>query len=232
MTDAAPAHIFMDNSNIFGVAQKTAAEREGAPWPCVRIDYANLFRLLMYGKENRATSMLAGSVPPGNEALWATANAAGFDTTLLRRVENDTGRLVEQGVDEAIHLRIANVLIDAMIEKIDPGIIVLATGDGGTTEQGSSFRDQMSRAAKLGWQVEIWSWEVGLATRKWRDLRLKHPDKITIRKLDTWYDSIVFLKGGTYDTNGAATTVITRSCKPFNLTETMFTKAIVVEPDK
>jgi hypothetical protein len=70
--------------------------------------------------------MLAGSVPPGNQALWGAARAAGFDTTLLRRVDNDTGRLVEQGVDEAIHLRIANILLDSD----DPGIMVIATGDG------------------------------------------------------------------------------------------------------
>jgi hypothetical protein len=93
-------HIFLDNSNIFGGAQKTAKEKERVPWKCVRIDYSNLFRLLLHGKTNRRTSMLAGSVPPGNDALWDAANNAGFDTNLLRRVENDDGRLVEQAVDE------------------------------------------------------------------------------------------------------------------------------------
>jgi hypothetical protein len=214
-------HIFMDNSNIFGGAQRTAQEREQAIWLSVRVDYEHLFRLLVYGKQNRRTSMLAGSVPPGNEALWEAAKHAGFDTTLLRRVENDTGRLVEQGVDEAIHLKIANVLLDAD----ESGTMVLATGDGAETDQGSSFTQQVRRAAKRGWNVEIWSWQVQLAKRL-RDTRLEFQDQVKVFKLDGWYDSIVFIKGGTYFVDGAAQTVITRSCKPFNLTDTKIAEAI------
>lgn len=210
----------MDNSNIFGGAQRTAREKEGAPWQSVRIDYENLFDLLVWGKNNRATSMLAGSVPPGNDALWAAAQTAGFDTTLLRRVEADDGRLVEQGVDEAIHLRIANILLDS--EK--PGTMVLATGDGSETSQGSSFTQQVKRAAKLGWQVEVWSWQNQLSKRL-RDTRLQYPNNVTVLKFDAWYESIVFLKGGTYITDGQQKTVITRSCQPFNLTERNFNEA-------
>jgi hypothetical protein len=75
-------HIFLDNSNIFGGAQRVAAEKEKAPWPCVRVDYRNLFRVLRYGKFNAGVSMLAGSVPPGNDALWAAANEARSNGTL------------------------------------------------------------------------------------------------------------------------------------------------------
>ena len=214
-------HIFLDNSNIFGGAQTTAKLIEKAPWICVRVDYEHLFRLLLHGKTDRRTSMLAGSVPPGNEALWQTARAAGFDTTLLMRVEHDSGRLVEQGVDEAIHLRIANILLDVA----EPGTIVLATGDGRVTAQGSSFTQQVRRAAKRGWNVEIWSWSSNLS-KQLRDTRLEFPGLVRVFKLDEWYSSIVFLKGGTYHVDEKDVTVITRSCSGMNLTQTAFQDAL------
>jgi hypothetical protein len=215
-------HIFLDNSNIFGGAQRVAFEKERAPWPCVRVDYKNLFRVLRHGKLNLGVSMLAGSVPPGNDALWAAAIEAGFDTTLLHRVTTDTGRLVEQGVDEAIHLRISNILLDAD----EPGTIVIATGDGAQTNQGCSFTDQVIRAAKHGWKVEVWSWQSQLSNRL-RDTRLRYLDQVKILKLDEWYRSIVFLRGGDYDISGQQIMVATRSCSALNLTETQFSNATV-----
>lgn len=208
------SHIFMDNSNIFGGAQRAAKENENAPWPSVRVDYNNLFRLLMYGKHHHRTSMLAGSVPPGNEALWKAARDAGFDTTLLRRVETDDGRLIEQAVDEAIHLRIANILLDTD----EPGVLVLATGDGADTPQGSSFTNQVRRAAKRGWEVEVWSWREHLSNRL-RDTRIEFPGLVSVIKLDQWYKSIVFLKGGTYTIGDKTQTVIPRPCESFDFTE-------------
>jgi len=213
-------HIFLDNSNIFGGAQNSAKLKENVPWQCVRIDYKRLFRLLLHNKADRRTSMLAGSVPPGNEALWEAAREAGFDTTLLRRVDNDTGRLVEQGVDEVIHLKIANLLLDAD----EPGVIVLATGDGKATAQGSSFTQQVRRAAKRGWQVEIWSWANALSPTL-RNTRAEFPKNIKIFKLDEWYYSIIFIKGGIYNQNGESRDVVTRSCRAFNVTEGTFADA-------
>jgi hypothetical protein len=213
-------HIFLDNSNIFGGAQRTALEREVKVWQCVRVDYRNLFRLLQYRKPASRTSMLAGSVPPGNEALWEAAKDAGFDTTLLRRVATDTGRLIEQGVDEAIHLRISNILLDSD----EPGTMVIATGDGAETEQGCSFTQQVVRAAKRGWKVEIWSWKNQLAGRL-RDTRIRFPEQVRVFKLDEWYRSIVFIKGGTYYLNSDPVEIATRTCSPLVLTDGQFADA-------
>lgn len=100
------AHVFIDNSNVFGGAQRAAHVLEpGALWMAVRIYYRNLFTLIERGL-NPVTRVLAGSVPPGNDALWESARRCGYDTDLLRRVENFDGRLVEQGVDEIAHLKI------------------------------------------------------------------------------------------------------------------------------
>jgi hypothetical protein len=69
--------------------------------------------------------------------------------------------------------------------------------------------------------VEIWSWTDALSPFL-RNTRAEFPDKIKIFKLDQWYYSIIFLKGGAYYIDGKTVTVITRSCDRLNLTDTAF----------
>ncbi|WP_156963752.1 NYN domain-containing protein [Muricoccus aerilatus] len=105
-------HIFFDNSNIYGGSRRAAETIEpNAPWIAVRIYYRNLFRLIE-GQGDVKTRVLSGSVPPENELLWQTARDLGYNTDLLRKVERDNGRLGEQGVDEMLHLKIANTILD------------------------------------------------------------------------------------------------------------------------
>ncbi|GBQ52211.1 hypothetical protein AA18895_2437 [Acetobacter ghanensis DSM 18895] len=165
--------------------------------------------------------MLAGSVPPGNDALWTAAQVAGFDTTLLKRVESDDGRLVEQGVDEVIHLKIGNILLD----EDTPGTLVILTGDGAITEQGSSFTKQVERAAKRQWNVEIWSWRSQLSP-KLRDMRLKYPDHVTVYFLDEWYWGLIFIKSGTYTVKNDQVTMQGRSSHGIRLTDEAFSEAV------
>src|SRR5579859_5634182 len=96
-------HVFVDNSNIHGGAQKAAAVLEAQAaalpdpnviWPAVRVYYPNLLRLIE-GKEDISTRVIAGSVPPGNEALWEYTHKLGYNTDLLNKVSTDDGYLVE-----------------------------------------------------------------------------------------------------------------------------------------
>jgi hypothetical protein len=99
--------------------------------------------------------------------------------------------------------------------------MVLATGDGKTTEQGSSFTQQVRRAAKRGWQVEIWSWADSLSPLL-RITRAEFPNNVKVFKLDEWYRSIVFLKGGPCILNNETIDVTARRCSPPSLTESSF----------
>src|SRR6266436_1718292 len=131
-------HIFIDNSNIYGGAQRAAATLEPeALWKAVRLYFRNFARLVE-GNDNTITRILGGSVPPGNEPLWEHARDAGYNTDLLKRIENDIGNLVEQGVDEVMHLKIANALLDYAA----PQKLVICTGDGSDSDYGTSFRQQ------------------------------------------------------------------------------------------
>jgi hypothetical protein len=60
-------------------------------------------------------------------------------------------RWVEQGVDEILHLKMLESLVDS--EK--PATIVLATGDAAEAEYSGGFLKMVERALHKGWKVEL-----------------------------------------------------------------------------
>lgn len=112
-------------------------------------------------------------------------------------MQTDDGRLAEQAVDEMLHLRIANVLLDFRA----PQTLVLVTGDGRDTEFGNSFTRQAERALNHGWDIEVWSWHHCLSGRF---ARLASPTgrRVQIHELNQYYRSITFIQGGQYQVQG------------------------------
>lgn len=186
-------HVFIDNSNIIGGAQGCAAEQEPhVPWVALRVYFRNLFAVLEKGRE-RLTAVMGGSVPPGNEELWAHARGLGYETDLLKRVETDDGRLAEQGVDEGLHLKMANALLD----HEPPQTMVLATGDGQRSDLNTSFVEQLQRALNHGWNVELYAWANTISGRL-RTLADSNPGRMSVTELDNLYLSLTFVRPGTY----------------------------------
>jgi hypothetical protein len=186
------AHIFVDNSNVIAGAQEVARLREDAPWPAVRIYWRNFFRLVEHHYQP-VTRMFAGSLPPGNEALWQYARENGYDTSLLKRVARDDGRTGEQAVDEVLHARIAGALLDFDA----PQALVMVTGDGQAGEFGTSFLQQAERAIRRGWNVHLLSWDAQLSGN-FRRLADDYPEQMRITLLDAFYESITFLCAGEF----------------------------------
>lgn len=60
-------------------------------------------------------------------------------------------RLVEQAVDEILHLKILESLVDASA----PSTIVLASGDAAEAEYSAGFFKMVERALEKGWKVEL-----------------------------------------------------------------------------
>jgi hypothetical protein len=192
------AHIFIDNSNVFCGAQRAAKTKEpAAPRLAVRIQYKTLFELVEHGHDVD-TRVLAGSVPPGNENLWNHAEEAGYETTLLQKVAKDDGKLGEQGVDEMLHLKIANALLDFD----PPQTLVLVTGDGGASDFGTSFLKQVERALKREWTVYVWSWREQLSPKFSKLTRPNRP--VHTPTFDSHYFDLVYLKRGNFPQNGAS----------------------------
>jgi hypothetical protein len=206
------AHIFIDNSNIFQGARRAAEIHEpGVVKQAVRLYYQNFFRLVEAGT-SPVTRVLGGSGPAGNEDLWNYARQAGYDTDLLRRVEKLDGSLGEQGVDEVLHLKIANALLD----HEPPQRLVVCTGDARDSDFGTSFKSQIQRALKRGWEVRVWSWRDQLSGR-FQQLVERSRGRLTISFLDPYYREITFVQAGEYAVDGARVQVQGRIVLPLVL---------------
>lgn len=205
------AHLFVDNSNLIGGAQKAAASLENAPWMAVRIYWRNFFQLIE-GSLLPVTRVLAGSLPPGNEELWQYARRYGYDTTLLKRVEQDDGRLGEQAVDEVLHARIAGALLDYR----PPQTLVLVTGDGNISTFGTSFLQQVERAIRHDWNVRIYSWKAQLSGKFGR-IKTQRKDQLQIIHLDDFYIQVTFICAGDYNIQGHVASVTGRVVSPLKV---------------
>jgi hypothetical protein len=162
------------------------------PWFAFRIYFRNLYDLVTNGR-GTMTKVLAGSVPPETEDLWTYARNLGFNTDLLHRVEKFEGGKSEQGVDEMLHLKMSNAVHDYDA----PQIMALLTGDGKVSDYGTSFPDQVKRALKRGWDVEVYSWTPSLS-KNYQALMREYPTQLKIVELDTYYEQLTFVKGGEY----------------------------------
>ena len=191
-------HVFFDNSNIFGGAQNTAEKIEpGALWRAVRLYYPNLFSIIE-GNDTVGIRVFVGSVATGHDKVWQVARDLGYDTDLLVRVEKSDGRFCEQAVDEILHLKIANAILDYAA----PQTLVIASGDGRLSGYGTSFPGQAERALKAGWNVEVWSWS-GPLTGGYRRLIAAYPGRLVVRMLDPFYFQTTFIKAGHYQIYGS-----------------------------
>lgn len=201
--------MFVDNSNVIGGAQRAGRDIEGAPWQSVRVYWRNFFRFIE-ADYLPLTRVFAGSLPPGNEELWQYARDYGYDTSLLHRVAQDDGRLAEQAVDEVLHLKIAEVLLDYEA----PQTLVLVTGDGKISNFGTSFLAQAERAIKRGWRVDVIAWKASMS-RNYDTLANRHKDCVEIVHLDDIYRSITFLRPVEYaDQAGSTLTAPERIVSP------------------
>ncbi|CAI7568354.1 unnamed protein product [Penicillium glandicola] len=96
-------------------------------------------------------------------------------------------RWVEQGVDEILHLKILESLLDTK----DPATIVLATGDAAVAEFSGGFMKMVERALRHGWSVELVSFLQGTshAYRK-KEFRARWGDRFKLIELDCYVEEL------------------------------------------
>lgn len=70
----------------------------------------------------------------------------------------------EQGVDEILHLKMVQSILDAP----NPGTMVLATGDAAEAEFSDGFLSNVERALERGWNVELVGWRRNISGA-WRN---------------------------------------------------------------
>ncbi|EON63794.1 hypothetical protein W97_03022 [Coniosporium apollinis CBS 100218] len=121
------------------------------------------------GKENAS----AGS---GSETIAATGPTSAPE------------KWVEQGVDEILHLKILESVVDVDV----PSTIVLATGDAAEAEYSQGFLKMVERALRKGWKVEIVAWGKSISFA-YRDKAFvqKWGDRFRIIELDDYVEDLL-----------------------------------------
>jgi hypothetical protein len=177
--------VFWDNSNIFIAAKNVATINEGwAATHQLRIEFENLYELAVAGRKvDRAVCV--GSVPPELAKVWDRLRATGVIVELYER-GSESG--TEQGVDQCLQVH----MLRAMVDIKPPGVAVLVTGDGKGYESGRGFYADLERMHKMGWGVELLSWDTAVNKRlkSWAEAAGAYV------KLDDFYEFITFRKGG------------------------------------
>ncbi|KAJ5972085.1 uncharacterized protein N7479_002003 [Penicillium vulpinum] len=96
-------------------------------------------------------------------------------------------RWVEQGVDEILHLKI----LESLVDTVDPATIVLATGDAAVAEFSGGFMKMVERALQRGWNIELVSFAQGTsyAYRK-KEFRIRWGERFKLVELDRYLEEL------------------------------------------
>ena len=95
---------------------------------------------------------------------------------------------VEQAVDEILHLKILESVVDAD----DPATMVLATGDAAEAEYSQGFLKMVTRALGKGWSVEVVSFRKNISGMyKRREFRAQWGSRFRIVELDDYVEELV-----------------------------------------
>ncbi|KAF1356490.1 hypothetical protein BDV97DRAFT_341912 [Delphinella strobiligena] len=95
---------------------------------------------------------------------------------------------VEQGVDELLHLK----MMESLVDTKEPSTMVLATGDAAQAEYSSGFMRMAERALDKGWKVEVVSWSRNISQAyKKPDFRNKWGENFKIVELDDYAEELL-----------------------------------------
>ncbi|KAK5168766.1 uncharacterized protein LTR77_006075 [Saxophila tyrrhenica] len=123
-------------------------------------------RQIFFKEHDRYGVRWRAKAPASNNVALVNGGGSGSETTAPQYAP---AKMIEQGVDEILHLKILESVVDAET----PSTIVLATGDAAQAEYSEGFMAMAERALRKGWRVELVSWSRNISagyTRKgWRE---------------------------------------------------------------
>jgi hypothetical protein len=104
---------------------------------------------------------LRNSKRNGAKALGPPASQPpqGGSETTSREPQFAPAKMIEQGVDEILHLKI----LESIVDTEEPATMVIATGDAAQAEYSDGFMAMATRALKKGWKVELVSWSANIS---------------------------------------------------------------------
>lgn len=136
----------------------------------------------------------AKELTPRQKKYINNYNSSSYNSTTGQSSSSETTtgfaleKWVEQAVDEILHLKMLESVVDAKT----PSTIVLATGDAAEAEYSQGFLKMVERALKKGWKVELVSFKHNISgAYKRKEFREKWESQFKIITLDEYVDSLV-----------------------------------------
>ena len=130
----------------------------------------------------------------GNEngngiGMMQSGTGSGSETTATAAaMQYAPEKWVEQAVDEILHLKMMESIVDAS----EPAIMVLATGDAAEAEYSGGFLKMVERALAKGWRVELASFRHNTSwAYKKKDFRGKWGENFGIVELDDFVEVLL-----------------------------------------
>lgn len=118
----------------------------------------------------------------GGETSGSETNTGFFSATAGPQ------KWVEQAVDEILHLKILESILDAK----KPSTIVLATGDAAEAEYSGGFMRMVERALDKGWCVELVSFRLNTSSLyKRREFRARWGQMFKLIELDSYVEYLI-----------------------------------------
>ncbi|KAL2058492.1 hypothetical protein ABVK25_001220 [Lepraria finkii] len=128
-----------------------------------------------------------------NGSGTAHSGGSGSETTaaalaVAASVQYAPEKWVEQAVDEILHLKMMESVVDAS----EPSIMVLATGDAAEAEYSGGFLKMVERALGKGWKIELASFRhTTSGAYKRREFRQKWGDGFKTVELDDFVEVLL-----------------------------------------
>ena len=146
----------------------------------------NILERVHKAKELKST-LHAKKIRPGKAAgSGRETGGSGSETNVA--VQKAAEKWVEQAVDEILHLKILESLVDA--ER--PGTIVLATGDAAEAEYSGGFMRMVVRALEKGWMIELVSFRLNTSSAYLRnEFRGRWGKMFRWIMLDEWVEFLI-----------------------------------------
>ena len=175
-----PVHLFVDLSNVFLGARQLAAAFHEYP-PALRLSAEHLHRVMSAGRPVASATLVANALVP--EA------ALRHFRPWFRIIRAETGR--QTGTEQAADQLLQNAIFLELLQPSEPGVIVLATGDGAGWRDGRGFIPTLIAARRRGFAVEVVSFAASLNPAL-RDLAEAAG---VLVELDDYYFAVTFMEG-------------------------------------
>lgn len=136
----------------------------------------------------RQKKYLNGNENGNGIGTMQSGTGSGSETTAAAAMQYAPEKWVEQAVDEILHLKMMESIVDAS----EPATMVLATGDAAEAEYSGGFLKMVERALAKGWRVELASFRHNTSwAYKRKDFRGKWGKKFGIVELDDFVEVLL-----------------------------------------